>query len=194
MTIDIENLQAQIVELDKQHSDAYKTMIKIAKKKESLKKKIDNYLAKQLCDKNINLEYIMSLNWSQVEGAVYKKIDDWCIKNLKYLYKGGYLQSTNQVCFQLKFHKNEDFEPQYQEFLQLEPLVKPCKLEGLGKSKFFDIFEYTLSEYGTYYVLNRLSNNKWILCCDRYHNRNILQEFDDSRSCMEYVWQTHYYE
>lgn len=142
-------------------------------------------------DDDITIEKVMGLNWEEVEGKLYDRIQDW-FSTFKYLYQSCYHPETKQLCIKTQFYKDEPVETQIAEVIQFIPYIKEYIADELGLCRCIDIFEHTGPQHGCYSIYIQ-QNNKTILTRTYYRQLSILKEFDDVESCLRYVHQNHPY-
>lgn len=188
---------AKMKPLEEQAEEKRQELDALFKKLEPLRKRRDRLqeLVTFPTDDDITWEKIFALDWHRQEGAYYNRITKWIgQQNLRYMYQSGYILPTDQISMKIKFHRDEPFEPQYEEFMLIEPYVKSFafgekeyRKPKIGEAKYFSIFEHSLSEYRVYsfHVLSDRSSAVW----DGYETKR----FPDIETGLRYVQQNHWY-
>jgi hypothetical protein len=147
-------------------------------------------------DEDITPEKVMSLNWEEVTGALYKKVSNW-FYTFKYVGNSGYVPETKQPSIQLRFYADQPVEPQIAEVMQFVPHLKKFTPEHdkdeLDNIRFLDIMEHTLSAGGSFSIYI-LDDDTAILTVMRYHRFSVLKKFENIEECCRYVHQHHPYE
>lgn len=137
----------------------------LAKKHNRLKKKINTIKCNNIFKEGLSLDNIMSSDTGNITDKYYDLICNWWYENFTYCGKDGGAQfCNNQYVIKTMFRKNEPFEPQRNEILQVLPYINYATTEGKdypyshingkrdGKFKYISIFEYNLNRYGSYHL------------------------------------------
>jgi len=127
-------------------------------------------------------------------GLVYKRLDQELHK--RGLFSGGSLPSTKQRCIKVMLTKNqlESYNKTVKAVKEILPFIKPFPDGEHVGYKFIDIFEHTLSAYGSYYMLINEKKHVYKLMQDRHHQTHKLQAFDSLSKIIKYVQFNHPYE
>lgn len=106
------------------------------------------------------------------------------------LIRCGYFPDRNQVHLKLKLTKG--CERSFQKTVETLGMILPHMKKGYDGNKKLRVFEYTLSEYGTYEIeVNNLGFflNKWV-----YGTKRHLKTFENLVDMVGYVQEHHYYD
>jgi len=187
------NLQKEMKKLVERRKELFKLLEPIQSELSSNYKKIEkikNEIGKLKIDKNpTDWNLLLDENSGY---TVYNKYSE--IVQQKGLYYGGYFPETGQRCIKVMLTKNsiESFNKTILALKEILEFIKPLH-ETYPGFKFIDIFEYTLSENGSYYMLFNEEEKIYKLMLDRYHVTHELKVFDSLEKIIKYVQENHWY-
>lgn len=190
----IEKLQNEIKKLEARREELFKLkepideeLVSAAEKIDKLKDKIDKIV---LASDSVDWNYLLD---AETGMKSYKE----CEKKLyeRGLYgPGGAIKGKR--CFQIMLYKDKpkSLQKTYNGLIELLPYLDYNDFGDYKGYKFIDIFEYTLSEYGSYYCFINEERNEYILMQDKWRITNELKRFTTLMSMLEYIQENHYYE
>ena len=116
---------------------------------------------------------------------------------IRCLYGGGMLPSTGQRCIKVKLKKGDkkSYTSTIDALEEVLPFVKPFpnnEKSDIAGYKFVDIFEETLSENGSYYML--IKTNDYRLMRDWHCRTEELKRFKSLAGIIKYIQEHHPYE
>ena len=191
-----DEIQSAIDLINNRRTELLETNEKLAR----IQERLQNRRAKMDCetlfptDDDITVEKVMALNWEKIEGDFYKTVSKWFSK-FKYVWQSGYVPETKQAAIKVLFLKYEPPEPQIEEVLQFVPHLKEFnsqRAQDIGKVKFIDIMEESLSQYASYSIY--IQEDKVIIGSTSHYRFSVVKEFDDIESCLLYVHENLPYE
>lgn len=106
------------------------------------------------------------------------------------LSRFGYFPDRNQVSLKLMLTKG--CEKSFQKTMETLEMILPHMKKGHDGNKKLGVFEYTLSEYGSYEIeVNNLGFflNKWV-----YGTKRHLKTFESLEEIVRYAQEHHYYD
>lgn len=190
----IEKLQNEIKKLEARREELFKLkepideeLVSSYNKIEKLKNKIDKIV---LTSDNVNWNYLLD---AETGMESYKECSErLCMRGLY----GPCGAIKNKRCFQIMLYKDktESLAKTYNGLIELLPYLDYNDFDDYKSYKFVDIFEYTLSENGSYYCLINEERNEYILMQDKWRITNELKRFTTLMSMLEYIQENHYYE
>lgn len=80
-------------------------------------------------------------------------------------------------------------------FKKVLPYIIPVDGDEYNRDKvvFFQIFENTCAEYGSYSLVYDVDSTEWALSIIAWHHRRELKVFKTLREALEYISDNHYY-
>ena len=190
----IEKLQNKIKELEARREELFnlkepidEELVSAAEKIEKLRDKIDKIV---LASDNVDWSYLL-------DATTGMKSYEECHKRLyaRGLYgPGGAIKGKR--CFQIMLYKDKpkSLQKTYNGLIEILPYLDYNDFDEYKGYKFVDIFEYTLSENGSYYCFINEERNEYILMQDKWRRASELKRFTALMSMLEYIQENHYYE
>lgn len=108
----------------------------------------------------------------------------------------GYNAYTNQSVVRLAARKKKKLDAQLFELNMWLPYIKQSKSQNPKESRlcsWVDIFEYTLSEHGSY-SMEVFSETDVVIGVMRYHSWYEVKRLSSLREAVDYIRCNHYYE
>lgn len=107
----------------------------------------------------------------------------------------GVATDTMQRGFKIMLYQNdaESFKKNLNGLKEILPFVKPITTGDYAGYKYIDVFEHTLSEYGSYWVIVNEELIDCRLMQDRWHRTYEIKKFDTLEKLLAYMWKHHYY-
>jgi len=126
--------------------------------------------------------------------AIYKRYDKELWK--RGLFGGGVLTHTRQRCIKIKLVKNDElsYNKTLEAVREILPFIKPIPTRRDRGYKFVDVFESTLSEFGTYYLLISETKHIYRLMLSVHMHITELKRFKSLEELVKYVQENHPYE
>ena len=191
--ITIERLRKAINIVENQQTEVWKLVEAWATVKTKLQNALYELEAKEPGE--ITIEKIMSLDWGNVHGPYYKKLEKF-LQQFRGISCGGYYPETNQLSVRVAFDQNKDLKDQL-DIMRFIPFIKPIKHNkftqvGISSSKVISIFENTLSEHGSYDL--HITDDKIYCTCISYRHPMIEETFTSIEDALKYVYDNHPYE
>lgn len=124
------------------------------------------------------------------ESKYKRKLRDEFMRQY-HLTAESYFPDTMQQCIRIALYRDNDTITQktYEGIIRLLPYVKPIK--GFKK---FDIFESTLSRYGTYWLNYEIEKQFWSVTFSRYSRNEVLYSNEDLMDVLKYIQKRYFYE
>jgi hypothetical protein len=110
----------------------------------------------------------------------------------KGLHTGGYYRNTKQISIMIKLTKGdkESLEDNIKQLTDILPYIKPQDKDY----KVFNLFEHTLSEFGSYNLIINEERKEYVLVKTVYSSDRDRTNFKDLKSALEYIQTNHYYD
>lgn len=192
----VDKINSKIAKLKKRREELFKLRKPIDKELTSSYEKIEKL--KEDLDKLV-LDNMEGIDWAFLLNAdngmqSYKAFE----KELgKFDLYGPNGTIKNKRCFQIMLTKNSK-ESLDKVLKGLNILLPYLDYNDFGKGykhyKYVDIFEHTLSQWGSWYCLIDEEKNEYLLMCDRYHRTYKEKEFSTLKDLIVYIQENHYYE
>jgi len=145
-------------------------------------------------DGDTDWEWLLSV--SDINGS-----EKYYLRNSKLaeigLASSGYFPETNQACVRVILERDcsdERIDEVYEGLLKIRKYITPIKTEDGTKVKIFDIFEYTLSESGSYSLFFNVQSRYWSVVFARFGRKEKLYSHKNLKKVLDHIRKHHYYE
>lgn len=198
---ELEKLDKEVEGLETKRQDLFAkveplnaALVSNYKKLERLKNKRDKLKLASLKKKGKDFVDLDIMLCGDPESTIMYKERERQLKKLS-LNSSGYIQETGQVCIQISLNKSDDKlrKKVFSSICFLLPHLIPVKRDSRSKKEIvLDIFEHTLSQYGSYYL--HLSEADPLAKCKIVRSYGVEEDFKNLDEALKYIQKHHWYE